>query len=270
MKIAKILLGIALVVIGSHLHAQTPSASPTPPAPPLIKRAPDGTQWAITYQLADSSSISSGGPGRPDAAPPKEASVIKSRGVIVERTVDSNGNKGEKWCFPSGLVASLIGNTWIAGGSNGQGFDSVDYSREDFAGFDWISAQNFVGPATVKARKCLVFKDRIVTAELSDLQAIKSSAERTFKWTAGANGEEAHAESPQFNLDDYKSDVMAYIDDETRLPIALVYKGPKGTITRVYQFQPFSGTLTVPPEVLKAAGAFQSEQSRLTGGRPPI
>jgi hypothetical protein len=164
------------------------------------------------------------------------------------------------------------GGNWIVGGPGAQSFEEADYSREDFAGLDWLTLQNFVGSRMVNGRNCLVFKDRQVTVEPSELEAIKSDITRDFSWAQvddKGNVKEIQKRRT-FNIENYKSDVTAYIDDETRLPIALVYQTPQGIITRSYQFQTLSSPLVIPAEVRKALQTFEVRQKKLSVPHAPI
>ncbi len=58
-------------------------------------------------------------------------------------------------------------------------------------------------------------------------------------------------------------DVTAYIDEETRLPLALVYESPNGTMTRSYSFQPLSQVPQMPAEVQKMLEAYKQRQKML-------
>jgi hypothetical protein len=136
--------------------------------------------------------------------------------------------------------------------------DRGDYAASDFAGFDWISTSNFVGEKAVEGRKCFVFKDRIITQDPGEVNIMKNLVQRMHDDWNAAKGIAAQsgrrftqAEPGQFNLDKYKGEVTAYIDEETRLPVALVYPIGKQEVARYYQFQTGPETLLIPGDVQK-------------------
>ena len=286
MKTETIFLWVALVM-PIALHAQTPSPSPTPPLPPLIKPVADKVQWAITYKLqptgagpggAIEQSGTSPQSGKKDAAPPTVKFVIKNSELTLERILNENGVKIDSWHLRGGLAVTAVnGKDWILVPSTQAGFDSADYSRQDFAGFDWISPQNFSGVKSVNGRPCLVFTGKVVTLEPSELKAIQSDMSRDFSWMELDEKGEAKPITPEmkarqrvFNIENYKSPVVAYIDDETRMPVALIYKTPSGTITRTYQFQPAPAPLQLPPEAQAVLKGNVERQQRLSVSRAPI
>jgi hypothetical protein len=135
-----------------------------------------------------------------------------------------------------------------------------------------------VGERKVNGRPCLVFQDKVVTVEPSQLEMIKSSIDRDFNWMGqldenGRSVKGAQASAPArrvFHIEDYQAQAIAYIDDETRLPIALVYTTPQGTVTRTYQFQALPSPLVMPNEIRKLLEAFKVRQKRLNVSRAPI
>ena len=123
----------------------------------------------------------------------------------------------------------------------------------------------------------MVFEDRVVTVEPSELGAIKSNISRDFTWmTLDKNGEpksdasQPNRKRPIFNIEDYKYQVVAYIDDETRLPIALVYKTPTGVMTRTYEFQAAPNLPALPPDVEALLKGSIQRQWRLSVAHAPI
>jgi hypothetical protein len=153
------------------------------------------------------------------------------------------------------------------------GFETADYSTQDFAGLSWISAQNFKGEVDYKGKKCFLFQDKVITVEATELDAIKSNLARSFNTVkADENGNLTikEGEHPQFHLDDYKKDVYAFIDEESRLPIAVLYKTPIGVVTRTYQYQKIQSMPPVPPEVQKALDAFKQREKSLSVPNAPI
>lgn len=277
-----IFLCIAATLLASDLHAQTSAAaavSPTPPQMPLIKRAPDKVLWVITYkQEPDAASLA--GAADQSGKHAKKREVIKSQDTIFERTLNENGVTMDTWHIPPGLVMTAVkGGEWTLAFPGQPGFDTADYSSQDFAGFDWISQQNFTGVTTVNGRRCLVFQGRVVTLEQSELSAISSDIARDLTWADlpdEKGGSKPKPSEPRlkpqqrfFNIEDYKSPVAAYIDEETRLPVALVYKTPAGTMTRTYEFRA-APALVPPPDLQKALESYKEREKRLSVARAPV
>jgi len=280
MKVPMI-VSIVAVAWTFQAYAQTPSAAPTPPLPPFINRAPDSTQWVVLYKTQANSGDSQNMDGKmANLQPllPVQENVIKAKGMVMVNAINGNGAKSEAIYFSNGLAAiSQGGSNWMVGSPSDQSFDSCDYSRQDFAGFDWISAENFAGSKQMNGRTYLIFKDRVVTISPAQVEAIKSDMATNFSWVPlDKNGKplpitpEMEARRPKFNIENYKSDVTAYIDDQTRLPIALVYKTRNGTVTRTYQFQPAKGSISIPPDAFKAIEVFRARQKSLSAPRAPV
>jgi hypothetical protein len=270
-------LGIAILCAGS-LYAQTPAASPmpTPPQPPFLKRAPDRVQWTIAY-LNDSKK-SGDGKAEQSGADPKLRTVVKDHDVVCEKTIKGNNETIQVWHVGKGItVASSDGKKWVFGYGNQQGFEDVNYDTNDFSGFDWVGAQNFIGEKKVNGRSCLIFQDKVVTVDPSRLDMIKSDIERDTSWiqinksgdivSGAASGAPARR---VFNIEDYKTQVTAYIDNETRLPVALVYLSLQGAVTRTYQFQELPAPLVIPEELRKELQKFDVRQRKLQVQKAPI
>ena len=265
------------------LNGQTPSAgpapAPTPPAPPLLHRVPDMTEWGITYAMEAKGDASQTGEvekiGKKKAAPVKARTVLKGKGMVLEVTSDGVGSSLQTWHLPGGITLnSTDGKKWSVGTGGHPGFDTADYATQDFAGLGWISANNFIGEKSFQGRKCFAFEDKVVTVEQQELETAKSDISRNFTWvkldTKGNVLEKDDAKRMVFNIEDYKNPVVAYIDEETRLPVALIYKTPNGVMTRSYQFQKLS-TLPAPPsEAHKALDSYKDREQRLSGAPAPI
>jgi hypothetical protein len=255
----------------------SPKASPTPPAPPLLHQVPDLMQWVITYTVEGSVPST---PGYSDKEKAKKAdpivtkTVLKGGGVIVEVAAKTGAAPIQTWCMPGGVqIHSADGKNWIVGAPTAAGFETADYRAQDFAGLSWISTQNFKGEVDYQGRKCFVFSDKVVTTESSELKAIKLHLARSFdtvKEDDNGNITVKEGVMPEFNVEDYKKEVFAYIDQETRLPVAVFYKTPTGIVTRSYQYQKLQSMPPVPPEVKKALDAFKQRAKSLSVPNAPI
>jgi len=255
----------------------SPQTSPTPPAPPLLRRVPDLTGWGITYTVGGTATpeTADSGTGKAKQPEPLETkSILKGSGMILEITAKGGGASTQTWYLPGGVrMHSADGKTWVVGAASPAGFETVDYTTQDFAGLGWISPQNFKGEVDYKGRKCFVFSDMVVTAESSELEAIKSHLDRSFdtvKTDENGNTTVQVGVHPQFHIEDFKKEVYAYIDEESRLPVAIMYKRPGGIVTRTYQFQKLN-TMPLPPaEVRKALDLFKQREKSLSVPHAPI
>jgi hypothetical protein len=259
------ILSLLLVSVPS-LYSQQPQASATPPQPPFLNRAPASSQWIITFKPQETASAkdssmahAAGGASTPR---PKVMVVTKNGSTIDEKLVNENGVIIETWLVSGYAVSAVNGKDPVLSPSPGNTFNTTDYSAADFAGFDWISPQNFVGAKEIMGRHCLVFKSKIVTMEPTEISILKNiraneidaQKEREEEAAKAARNHANHiqpAEAPiaPFNPDDFKVEVAAYIDDQSRLPVALVYGTPNGVMTRTYQFQPSPASVVLPPDV---------------------
>ena len=255
----------------------TPQARPTPPAPPLLQRVPDMMQWGITYTVAGAGTTTSGDSDQEKAKktePLATKTVLKGGGMILEVTARNGAAPSQMWWLPGGVqMHSADGKTWLVGAQSPAGFETADYATQDFAGLGWISPQNFQGEVDYKGRKCYLFQDKVVTSETSELSAIKSHLDRSFdtvKTDENGNTTVKVGVHPQFHIEDFKKDVYACIDKESRLPVAVIYKTPGGVVTRTYQYQKLQTMPPVPPEVRKALDAFKQREKSLSVPHAPI
>jgi len=283
MKMVNIILSCALFLPMVVIAQQTgsvpaPQVSPTPPAPPLLRRVPDMMEWVISYSReGQSTSQQSGKTAKEDEKKEElleRKTILKGAGFIFEATAITGAPAIQMWSLPEGLqLRSTDGKTWLVGAPSIAGFNTVDYSTQDFSGLGWIAEQNFKGEANYKGRKCFVFGDRVVTSETTEIEAVRSSMARSFnslKTDDNGNVTVKEGDHPQFNIEDFKKEVFAYIDQETRLPIALLYKTPGGIVVRTYQYQKLQSMPTVPPEVKKALDAFKQREKSLSVPNAPI
>jgi len=202
--------------------------------------------------------------------------VTKNRNTIDEKLVNENGVTIETWHVPGYSVSAVNGKDPILSTSPGNTFNSTDYSSTDFAGFDWISSQNFVGAQEVMGRHCLVFKSKIVTMEPAEISILKNirtneinaqkereeEAAKTARNNAGPTQPE-EASIASFDPNTLKVEVTAYIDDQSRMPVALVYQTPSGVMTRIYQFQPPPTSVLLPPDVVALLKKSIGRQKRM-------
>gem|GEM_PF-5737853 len=162
--------------------AQTPSSAPeekpTPPSGDLIRPVADFAAWEIRYSYIDDDAAGAS-PKRKDEDEQTGAtdySKLRPRRVVITRTKPLwhvkterlNGNSVEQWSdgeeeFLNGSdMHSPILNTVSAAQleeEGGQRPDAlVDFSRAQFPGMAWLSAQNYVKTEEIEGIPVLIFK----------------------------------------------------------------------------------------------------------------
>jgi len=252
MKKLMILLCTAVIPLSSGaLAAAETSPTPRVPEPPLLNRPSAGAQWVITSKPERKESAiekkqKPGGKKRPEASVSQTTTtkVIKGENSVFEETVNKNGVRLGIWYVAGSWMSSVNGQKWIGIPPRPQTFDTPDYSSEDFAGFGWVTQKNFSGMRDFDGSHCMVFDGRVVTLSPAEIESIKSNLSRDFTGASVSDGEAAQnsatkpvSNGKRFNIEDYKFDATAYIDKETRLPVALVYETPTGKVTRTYRFE---------------------------------
>jgi hypothetical protein len=274
----KFQLPVLLLAIASPLlWAQEPSALKLPEGP-LLNRVPAPSAWSITQAVSDpdAPAAAPGATASLDAATAADSSVItviKEGNLIFEQMLSQNGMRVETWRTGELAVINYNKSGWFIVPGKGTTFNITDYTKSDFAGFDWVSLDNFAGPHDVNGKHCITFKSRVITADpqdIANMRSIYANKVIARNVTAAQTGKAAEP-LPQFDMDSFKSDVEADIDNETRLPVQLIYKGRDGkTVTRSYSFQPAPTPLAPPPEVQKLLKDFQDRVRRTPTGPAPI
>lgn len=223
----KLLLIFLISVVGVSFGQQAGSSSAEdekPPLPnPILLRAPELSQWTI---LTTKPNGSPGGAAAANAGrtqdssadgakntPPSFQKIVKSGKTYFEIFVDDAGVKWEKWNVNGKQVTfnSATGKAVIAN----SGMDSLyyhDYTKMDFAGFDWISSSNYVAFQKFDKSKCFIFRQKV----------------QLYDGTTGLQ--------------------TAVIDSETQLPVLLDIDGCRS----VYKFEAPPAVPLVVPEKVKA------------------
>lgn len=120
---------------------------------------------------------------------------------------------------------------------------SPDFAVADFAGFGWLSPENYKGVQTVQGRQCYFFTADI---EPEDAQLLAAR---------GLNRGEIE-----------KLPAKAFIDVETKLPVVL----QRGQETRIFTIgKPKPADLTLPPDVAAEINAWRAELTSATRAAPP-
>ena len=234
------------------LQAQSPAPkiNPVPlPSGKLLAPAPENAQWIIDITAVPPGAATPGVTKARSAASPKpratkarpatspkpspRITVAKSGSIKHVTGIVFNGTTEELWIDGATEVMLAPGMERPAIFDDNGSVDPyyTKYCRADFPGFEWISAGNFAGESAYGSRKCLVF--RAVTKV--DVPA------------SDATGETAPA--------------LAYIDEETRLPISLEKNGQ----TLLFQFgDPPNPPISLPPELEAALTARKNHVKDLT------
>ncbi len=194
--------------------------------------------------------------------------MTKGGGLVFENTTDANGQNVQKWHASGVVVTGMNGKNWVLTGSPGNTFDAPDYSSDDFAGFGWISLKNFTGAQDAMGRHCLVFKDKTVTMDPGEIAVRTTMRENEIADAIlarkGTHGKGPPVDTSPLDLSQFSVDVTAYIDDETRLPIVLVYALQEGgTMTRIYQYQRPPASLSAPPDVQQLLDNYNKRARRM-------
>jgi len=228
----------------SHLQAAGPAASPVPLAPgPLLNFAPSFAQWLVSTTSGTAAAVI------PDAQTKyAERTLVRKTGPIrYEVTVYDDGRKVEKWCEGADQATIIPGikNPEL---SNGAGMAKgniqfTDYSKADFAGFEWISKGNYVGVQTMEGIPCIVF--HVDTTDDGDTA------------TPSTAGTAAGSATP--------SGRSAWIDAEKRLPVLL----QDDNVITFYQMEPAPTTqLVLPPDVQAAFNVSRAYRAQATAPNP--
>lgn len=264
MKIAVVLLLLGLPIL---LQAEEQGQlDQHPPTGPLLNRTVAPAEWSITITI-DASTTKKTVDGTPTTgASGKEANqaknqlmqVIKDQNLFFEKTYTAHGEVIESWHAGNWVVSKFNDKNWnvASGEGNGNTFNYADYTKSDFAGFGWITLNNFSGRRIVMGKKCLIFKDKVITIDPQELETDK--------------GGMATKDNPNPSDDLFKVDVEADIDDATRLPIMLIYQTPLGKATRTYTFKTPEASLSLPPEVKQLLDKYNLYIKRMSARVAPI
>lgn len=267
---------LLLISIPCLICAQSPSSKL--PEGPLLNRLTAPAAWTITTQGTDNAPAAGTGAGTSPSpiknAPPRSASVVKIQNLIFEKVLTENGTLIETWHMGGLTVMNQNKSGWFISPSGENTFNTTDYSKSDFAGFDWISLTNFSGPRDVAGKHCITFKSQVITLDplvLATMQSDHNNKVVEQNVLAQQTGKSPENPIPAFDPNSFKVDVEADIDNETRLPVQLIYKGQDGkTVTRSYLFQPPPAQLSLPPEVEKVMKGFQDHVRHVMTGPAPI
>jgi len=233
----RILTLFCVLGLTSALQAQTDSGGPPPlpPGPLIQKRAPDFAKWVITTVSAPASSANSASTPTTDVSADNdtqsagkqkvalEVAMTKTGKIMLREVRTQGGQVVPTWCV-GGFQITLFGNSSIIRAKNPDPtIPTPDY--EDYSDSD------FLGFDWITLAKYTGIKEfggrKCIVFQENDAGGIRS----------------------------------AYIDLETRLPVALIAGG--GTRTYVFKTPPTS-ELTLPPPVVQLLKNRQREMDSAT------
>lgn len=246
MKNAIFILACACALVSSWSQAQTPSPTDQlPPGPLIVPAMPDMAQWSIdfTYKVpstpesvaATLAIMKQNAQQDPVLAKaltnpqyvfavtrprPKRIVITKTGAIRHEETEFERSIKGESWQFDGNYVVRQPNYPAL----NAIGSEGI---TPDFPEFGWINAANFVGIKKVGPTDCLTFKQDLAPAVILTPRDPK-----------GPTG------STQL------VPVTAYVDLQTRQPVALVFDGEPRRYTMASS--PLAA-LVVPEDFITAA-----------------
>jgi hypothetical protein len=177
----KRLIAVVLGMVAGNCFAQANSSEneKLPPLPkPIIRRAPDLSQW--TVQPGNAASLNrEGSQADKDKSSPARTTIVKSGKIYFISEVDPLGRKWEKWNVDGKQVTFEPGtNQAIVRTSGSNGTTYTNFSSSDFFGMDWVSDQNYVDFKNVRGRKCYLFREHVkdpLTGEITVLTAAVDS-----------------------------------------------------------------------------------------------
>ena len=212
-------------------QAPPPAREPLPDGP-LLARAPEFSQWTVVIKPVTP-------PTTPATAHAKTgdltSTVTKTRDVYFQEFADAFGRKWKTWVADKLQATISPDNGAIILGEGGDGQLSTDYSKTDFQGLEWVSADNFVKTSTFEGRKCLVFSVALTVPVAAPL----ASADRV---ATGASAATPSAPAARTEL------ATGVVDFDSRLPLY----AQKGSTSYRFKFgSPPQVMLQVPADIMK-------------------
>ncbi len=239
--------------------AQTASETPaiiSLPEGPLLAN-PEFAQWQVTVAIGKPAAAASGtaSPVATGTAPAPlvlGAVIMKTRTIRYEQIKDANGEDLVKWC--DGDMQWFRRQGWpqciLYTGPDDNNPYYVSYAKSPFPEVAWVSSRNFQGIQTLGGNKCLVFSGKKMLFSGSQLEDIRDNLKKAGK---------------PFVRNDYMTDVTAFIEITSRLPV--LYQAGNATYTYKYSTPPAS-MLTLPPE-MEASKEAEAQKRKDYARRPP-
>jgi hypothetical protein len=205
------------------------------PTGPLLRPAPEFSEWTITHSYSDEMTPAAGSASKANV--PREIAklpLLRPRRTITTKTggtvriviIDLAGKTTEKWFIdgvqftkPDGSDVWYGANKAVAAGILPDAYYSAPLPASGFQDLDWIAEGNYAGAIQLGDIKCLVFVPGGMTPD---------------DWK--------DAKKRKAKLD--SAEKVAYIDADSRLPVALRILGE----VRQFQFtNPAPTQMLAPP-----------------------
>lgn len=232
---------LSLLLPMAAVSAQTPETTERPVLPPgplFNDRAPEFSRWVVSISAPKANTQAAGrneddtGENAGDERDQNESakySVTKTKNIYHVRIVDAQRQVWDVWSDGK-ITAREPGKSanaaFVAPPASKDSSNPlwVDFTRTDFDGFGWISADNFRGLRKFQGKDCLIFSDKVMLQAPSD----------------GKDGDDA--------FDGLFEETTACIDLTTRLPVALIRNG----VTTKYSFRSAPTGMQTLPRSIKA------------------
>jgi hypothetical protein len=238
-----LLIWLPLILCGSGVWAQKANPTPAdlPPGPPIEKRAPGFSQWLITTTLSGTAALDDQAVAASnDAKTPKAPSATK---IMITKTgniyrVEHLDEARQLWTvFASGATQIMVWpdrhSAAVLAASNNPDAPNpfiTNFSVTDFPGFEWVGWGKYSEMKSYKGMKCIVFQKQ---------QPVDSDDPKP------GGG--------------YKT-VIAYVNVETRLPVALV----DADEANILEWKPVpKGVLTLPPSAMAVLQQRQKAEQQM-------
>lgn len=236
----------AQVPAGSPASPREP-AKPELPSSPLLGKAPEFSEWGITFTYASEAARKA----KPESASQPRLAYLDKRSsrvtttktgkIIHEVTRDLAGTQTEIWSEGTTQYYQMPGNTlWFESGNttSAAGVREVDSRALPPSGFrdlDWITADNYAGTIPYGNGSCFIF----VPEGYRKLD-LRDEGKRTKLLESQGK--------------------IAYVDADTRMPVAV----RDGDVTRVFRFNsPPTAMQTFPADLSKAINDGKEARRRL-------
>ena len=204
----------------------TPVPRPVPPPGPLLNPAPKFSAWTITY-LYPQEQKQRAGQGRPapiDPTAPRKIVTIKTGDIVHEDTTSVSGAHFDMWQVGRSIYTKPHGQAyWGESGGDkmqdtrgNQGGD-LALPPSGFRDLDWVNEGSYAGPVHLTNAVYLLFV--APGAADVDIHNVASLVAQP---------------------------LLAYVDEETRLPVLLRVNG----VIRSFSFSPPPANMQVLPDDL--------------------
>ena len=155
-----ILLGAASTIC----MAQTPAPGSTPPPVPppgrLLNRAPDFSQWTVSYKTSVPDKPNPGEKVPVDSGDSVTV-VTKTKPVYHVQRLNGAGRRIDQWA-EGGVQVVILPNAQLplVSAPGGESY-GINFTRSDFPDVAWVSRKNFADIKNVMGFDCLIFRDKV-------------------------------------------------------------------------------------------------------------